>query len=239
MFFEQQLAGPTVGDAAPDQDVGPCPAPSGEVELEEVSATARERGRDGPLDELPERLETDRAGGSTQHAHIDAARAVSVLERVGEESLPLALDELDQVARVIGQLREVPIHVHVLDAQGWQRDVPQANAFVGVVMIAWVGDGGQDVTSITTEALRARVARGEVGVDVRAGAIDQGPHHGVRARRPDAPQPTHPAASQQARQHRLGLVVARVAHGEHVGPHLSTHRVQRLVASLARPGRGP
>lgn len=241
-LLEQVVSHASIGDTASHQDMSPSARVDGSVELEEVSATASERRRERTFDELTEGLEAQRSGSGAEREDVHGARPRLADHARGEEARSLVLHQLDELACVIGQLREVTVHLGVLDAQGWQRDVPQTNALEGMVMIAWVGHRDQGVTSIPRGLVCALPARRQEGVHVGARAVDERPHDGVLSRGGDAAQAAHAAAAQEPREHRLGLVVARVPHGHHVGAELAPQHFERLVAGLAgsrrRPGTG-
>jgi hypothetical protein len=115
-LFDQVVAHPTKGDAASDEDVSPGARPNGLLELQQVRATARDRWRERALDELTEGLEPQRPGSRTEREDVHAAEARLGHEGGAEELRSFPLDELDQIAGVIGQLGEVTVHLGVLDA---------------------------------------------------------------------------------------------------------------------------
>ena len=110
------VAHPTEGDAASDQDVSPGAAPNSLLELEQVSAPARTDWRERALDELTEGLEPQRPGSRAEREDVHALDTRLGNAGGDEEARSFVLDELDEIAGVIGQLGEVTVHLGVLDA---------------------------------------------------------------------------------------------------------------------------
>ena len=115
-LFHQVVAHPTEGDAASDQDVSPGTGPNGTLELQQVGAPTSAEGRERALDELTEGLEPQCPGSRAEREDVQAPDTRLGNEGSVEEARTFVLDELDQIAGVVGQLGEVTVHLGVLDA---------------------------------------------------------------------------------------------------------------------------
>ena len=78
-------------------------------------------------------------------------------------------------------------------------------------------------------------ARAQESLDFVSRAVDQGPYETIRGYRIDSGQSRQTGASQQAEEHRFGLIVARMAERDAIR-HPAAHQLEEEAS--ARPARG-
>lgn len=132
------------------------------------------------------------------------------------------LDPGAQLASLVGEAGQVGLDARCLGGQRREEPPPDPGPEEALVRVRGILDAG-------------KLEASHVGPDLLAAAVDQRSDDAIGAARIDPGQPGDARAAEQAREHRLGLVIEGVPHREH-GAELRCARQQRSVASLARSG---
>jgi hypothetical protein len=140
-----------------------------------------------------------------------------------EGLLGLATQQRRGLARVVGEVRELLGQLRIFGAQRRQERVAHAHPQVGRIEVAGI--------------VRLREA-GPRGVLVHLGAttVDQRTHHAVGSSGCDGAQSLDARPAQQAREHRLGLIVERVSDGDTLRSVRCGTSCEGRIAGVARSG---